>query len=296
MAIASMTGFARTTGQIAEGSFSWELKSVNARAFDARLRLPPGFDALEAPVRAALAKRVKRGNVSVQLSFVRTVPSATLAVNEAVLDQLLALHARYAGRVSLEKPRIEALLAVRGVVEQVEAVVESSEQTARREAAILASFADAVAGLCRVRAEEGGRLGDVLSALLDDIAALHAEASSSAGAQPQALYSRLKAQLDALRDGVPALPEERLAQEVALLATKADIREELDRLAAHIGAARALLSEGGAVGRQFDFLCQEFNREANTLCSKAAEMALTQIGLKLKATIERLREQVQNIE
>lgn len=291
-----MTGFARIEGEEAGEAFIWELKSVNARAFDARFRLPPGLDAIEAVARTEIAKRVKRGNVSAQLTVSRPAGGQALAVNEAFLDQLLGLHGRYAGRVAAEPPRLDALLAVRGVVEPVEGARETPEAAERRQASYLAGLARAVAKLATARLEEGAQLGAVLASLLAEIDALHARAASSAGAQPGAVLARLKAQMASLLDATPALSEERLAQEAAVLAAKADVREELDRLSAHLAAARALLAKGGAIGRELDFLCQELNREANTLCSKASEMDLTDIGLKLKAAIERLREQVQNIE
>jgi uncharacterized protein (TIGR00255 family) len=291
-----MTGFARVAGDDAGEGFVWELKSVNARAFDARFRLPTGLDALEAPARTEIARRVKRGNVSAQLTLARAGVAPGLAVNEAFLDQLIALHGRYKGRVSLEPPRLDTLLTVRGVVEPLDGSVETPEAIERRHVAYLAGLANAVARLVEVRQEEGARLSSVMSGLLSEIEALHASAQASAGAQPAALLERLKAQLAPLLEAAPSISEERFAQEAAVLASKADIREELDRLKAHLAAARMLLAKGGAIGRELDFLCQEFNREANTLCSKAGEMALTEIGLKLKAAIERLREQVQNIE
>jgi uncharacterized protein (TIGR00255 family) len=296
-----MTGFARAEGADAADlhpglHWAWEAKSVNGRNLEVRCRLPPGFEALEAAARAAVAERFKRGNVALTLTLARGGEPPRARINRDLLDQLMALAAEYAGKGKAEPPRLDGLLAVRGVVEVVEEAEPSEEQRAVRLARMNETLARALAALAAMRHEEGGRLATLVGQHLDTIEELRQRAAATAAAQPAALKARLKQQVEVLLEASPALPEERLAHEAALLVTKADVREELDRLAAHVAAARKLLAEGGAVGRKFDFLCQEFNREANTLCSKSSDVELTSVGLDLKAAIDQLREQVQNIE
>lgn len=291
-----MTGFARHSGHLGTARWIWELKSVNGRSLELRFRLPPGLDHLEAAARASLSRRLRRGNVAVQLTLERAESDQRIVVNDAVLEQLLAVQDRYAGRVDPAPLRLDTLFAVRGVVDVVETALEASDEMERRDGAILASLEEATDGLAQMRAREGARLAAVIETLLTEIAVFREAAVRTAAARPDAIKARLKAQLAELLDASRALPEDRLVQEAALLATKADIREELDRLDAHIAAARDLMAKDGAVGRQLDFLCQEFNREANTLCSKSGDVELTSIGLKLKAAVEQLREQIQNIE
>jgi len=296
-----MTGFARAEGVDAADlhpglHWAWEVKSVNGRNLEVRCRLPPGFEILESAGRAAVAERLKRGNVALTLTLARGGEPPRARINRELLDQLMALAAEYAAKGKAEPPRLDSLLAVRGVVEVVEEAEPSEEQRAVRLARMNETLARALAALAAMRHEEGGRLATLVGQHLDAIEELRQRAAATAAAQPAALKARLKQQVEVLLEASPALPEERLAHEAALLVTKADVREELDRLAAHVAAARKLLAEGGAVGRKFDFLCQEFNREANTLCSKSADVELTTIGLDLKAAIDQLREQVQNIE
>jgi uncharacterized protein (TIGR00255 family) len=295
MAIQSMTGFARAEGQEDGLGWVWELKSVNGRALDMRFRLPPGFDALELPLRASLAQRLKRGAVSASLTVTRGSKSTGIRINRDVLAAVLAIAREIAGDVETVPPSLDGLLAIKGVIETDEGSEDEGDRE-RRQAALLAGWDDALSRLASVRLAEGARLEPVLAARLAEIMGLVAEAEASAAAQPASLRARMKAQLAELLEASPALSEERLAQELALVAAKADVREELDRLVAHVAAARALLAEGDAIGRRFDFLCQEFNREANTLCSKSTDIGLTRVGLALKAAIEQLREQVQNIE
>jgi uncharacterized protein (TIGR00255 family) len=295
MAIQSMTGFARAEGQEDGLGWVWELKSVNGRALDMRFRLPPGFDSLELPLRASLAQRLKRGAVSASLTVTRGTKSTSIRVNRDALAAVLAIAREIAGDVETVPPSLDGLLAIKGVIETDEGP-ESEDERERRQAAMLAGWEVALRRLASVRLAEGARLEPVLAARLTEIMGLVAEAEANAATQPAALRARMKAQLAELLGASPALSEERLAQELALVAAKADVREELDRLEAHVAAARALLAEGDAIGRRFDFLCQEFNREANTLCSKSTDIGLTRVGLALKAAIEQLREQVQNIE
>jgi len=296
MTIASMTGFARAEGHADGLSWVWEAKSVNAKALDMRFRLPPGFDALELPLRASIAQRLKRGAVTAALQLARGGNGGGgVRLNREALAAVLAIAREVAAEIATEPPRLDGLLAIKGVIESGDES-EDAEARERRDAALLASWEEALGRLATTRGAEGERLAAVLEARLAEIAELLTAAEASAATQPEALRAQLKAQLRELLEAAPALPEDRLAQEAALLVAKADVREELDRLAAHVAAARALLGEGGAVGRRFDFLCQELNREANTLCSKSADLELTRIGLALKAAIEQLREQVQNIE
>ena len=296
MAIASMTGFARAEGGDGDLRWTWEVKSVNGRNLDIRVRVPSGFEALEPAARAAVPEKLKRGNVAVGLVLTRGQQPARARINRELLEQVIVLAEEVRQRLKAEPPRPEGLLAVRGVVEPAEEEDLPEEQREARMAKIAADFAKALAALAQMRQEEGARLATIVGQQLNDIERFCAAAAASAAAQPAALQSRLKQQVEMLLGTAPGLPEERLAQELALLITKADVREELDRLGVHIAAARKLLKDGGAVGRKFDFLCQEFNREANTLCSKSADSELTAIGLDLKAAIDQLREQVQNIE
>lgn len=296
LTVASMTGFARAEGSQDGFSWAWELKSVNSKSLDLRLRLPPGFDYLEPQLRSSVAARLKRGNISANLSIMRSnVAAGALRVNREALDQILALVDDLAGKTAAAAPRLDGLLGLRGVLEPAEEE-ETPELREQRGEALLASWETALAQLVQMRAAEGARLAAVLRDRLEEVARLASAAERSAAAQPDAVKARLRALVGVLLEASPALPEERLAQEAALLVARADVREELDRLKAHLAAADDLLREGAAIGRRFDFLCQEFNREANTLCSKSADIELTRIGLALKAAIEQLREQVQNIE
>jgi len=306
--LASMTGFARAEGTLPDGtSFLWELRSVNGRGLDLRLRLPNGLDPLEPALREMTAGRLRRGNVSATLTLRREERAAgggpRLVPDPAALEQALALALDLARRIpGAPPPRAEALLALPGVL-RAEAPAEEDEATREaKHAALLDGFARALDGLVEARRAEGAKLAAILGALIDEIAALREAAAALAASQPEVQQARLRAQLAALLDGPDGaavsrrVPEDRLAAEVALLATRSDVREELDRLGAHIEQARALLRAGEAVGRRLDFLTQEFGREANTLCAKSATTALTRTGLELKAAIERLREQVANVE
>ncbi len=287
-----MTGFARREGGVDGLSWVWEARSVNGKSLDLRLRTPTGFERLEAAARVELAKRFRRGNVTLNLSLGRVETASQLRINREVLDQLIALVRELNGPTA--PIQVDTLLGIRGVVEA------GDGNTAELNSAVEAEAAKAIVplldDLLATRLEEGERLRGVLASQVDHIAQLVGQARGSAATQPEALRARLKAQLDLLLESRPPLAEDRLAQEVALLVGRCDVREELDRLDAHIGQARGLLADGAGVGRRLDFLCQEFNREANTLCSKAADVALTRIGLDLKAVIEQFREQIQNIE
>ena len=295
MSLASMTGYARAAGSSGAVGWTWEVRSVNGRSFDLRLRLPPGYDALEALVRTEAARRFKRGNVSISLNTAKTALASAFRVNRDVLDQVLALAAELANAPGVTNARAHGLLALPGVIERAEPE-EAEAVVAARDVEIRAGLIVALDDLVTARLAEGGRLAEVLVDHIDEIEGLVATAGTLAAAQPEALRARLEAQVNSLVAAAPALSPERLAQEVALIVAKADVREELDRLTAHVAAARDLLGQGVEVGRKLDFLAQEFNREANTLCSKSADVQLTRVGLDLKATIDRLREQVQNVE
>ena len=291
-----MTGFSRQEGGDDVMTWVWEIKSVNGRSLDLRLRVPQGMEMLEAAARKQAPQHFARGNLQISLNVDRSKLPLRYRVNRELLQQLVALSKELAAEeVPVERPRLDGLLGVRGVLEPEENQ-ESEEVLKARSDAMLADLTAALEKLAAARREEGARLETVVQTLLAEIADLVTAAGKSAEAQPEALKARLATQVTELLDAAPPLPEERLAQEAALLATKADIREELDRLAAHLEQARELLAAGGAVGRRFDFLCQELNREANTLCSKSTDMELTRLGLALKTQIEKLREQVQNIE
>ena len=290
-----MTGFARTEGGNGTADWVWEVRSVNSRGLDVRCRMPPGLDRLEGPTRKAAGARFKRGSIAMSLNMLRTPGEGRLRVNRALLEELLQIQAELGDAVDRAPPRLEGLLAVRGLIEQVSGE-SSAEEDETRDRAILDTLDEALAAMAAVRAEEGGRLRKVVQKHLKEIAKLARAAGKNAALQPAALKARLEEQVRALLDAERSLPEERLVQEAAILAAKADIAEELDRLHAHIAAASELLDADEPVGRRLDFLCQELNREANTVCSKSPDLDLTRIGLDLKAAIERLREQIQNIE
>jgi len=296
--LSSMTGFAREGGTLPDGtSFLWELRSVNGRGLDVRLRLPNGFDALEGPLKEATGKVLKRGNVSATLAIKREERSAPrLTPDPSALDQALKIALDLAARIpGGPAPRAEALLTLPGVLRAESAEPDEGEEEAKR-AAIAACYARALEGLDASRRAEGAKLAEILGVLLDEVAALRDLAQTEAADQPALHLARLRESLAALLEGERRVSEERLAQEVAMLATKSDVREELDRLSAHIAEARRLLTSGEAIGRKLDFLTQEFVREANTLCSKSSSIPLTRIGLELKAAIERLKEQSANVE
>lgn len=289
-----MTGFARLDGAHDDARWTWELKTVNGRGLEARFRLPPGFDFLEPDLKKRLSAKVSRGSVNTNLTLRTGASTTQFRLNEQALDQVLPMLDALALRIDCEKPRPENVLNIRGVVDQVEADTDEDARAALA-AAIAVSFDEAVERLNEARRSEGAAMAAVLSEQFDQIEKLVAAARAEDEVTPAAIQKRLKDQIDTmLADGTIA--DDRLAQEAALLAVKADIREELDRLDAHVAAARAHFKEGGAIGRKLDFLSQEFNREANTLCSKAPSMALKRIGLNLKSVIDQMREQIQNVE
>jgi uncharacterized protein (TIGR00255 family) len=295
MTLQSMTGFARSDGALDGTAWHWELRSVNNRGLDLRLRLPPGFEALEPKVRDRIAKSIARGSVNASLSVQRRSRSGEVRLNQAALDRVLAIATRLSAETGADRPRIETLLSLKGVLDIADEADDETVQAAEHEA-VLAGLETAITGLVAARGEEGGRLREILGRQIDEIARLAETIEASPSRSIEAIRARLADQVARLVETGQGLDPARLHQEAVLLATRADVEEELKRLRAHVEAARALLGEGGAIGRKLDFLAQEFNREANTLTSKAADQEIARMGLALKVVIDQMREQVQNIE
>jgi uncharacterized protein (TIGR00255 family) len=295
MTLSSMTGFARGHGICGFHAWTWEMRSVNGKGLDLRLRLPPGWDAVEPAVRAKAAEALSRGNVQATLTIERRGKTPVVRVDEAVLAAVLDTVKSLSGRVDAERPRLDGLLGIKGVIEVVDA--EDSEDERRIvETAVTAGFGEVLASLLEMRRREGAALARILSQRLEEIAALTEKAETTAAARSDAVKRRIAEQVATLLAAPERFDPDRLHQEAVLIAARADVREEIDRLAAHVEQARTLLKNGGAVGRRLDFLSQEFNRESNTLCAKANDLELTNIGLELKAVVEQFREQVQNLE
>jgi uncharacterized protein (TIGR00255 family) len=295
MALSSMTGFARGHGVHGSYAWAWEVKSVNGKGLDLRLRLPPGWDAIEAPVRALAASKLARGSVQAGLTAERTGIAPAVRVNTAVLEAVLTTMRELAPRIEASPPSLDGLLALKGVIEVGE-TDESEEERRGAEAAVTEGFAAVIGALAEMRRREGAALGEVLKARLGEIAALTQRAEHAPGRRPEAIRARLAEQIATLLAQSDRFDPDRLHQEAILISTKADVREELDRLSAHVAQARLLIGEGGPIGRRLDFLAQELNREANTLCAKSNDVELTTIGMELKAAVEQFREQVQNVE
>jgi uncharacterized protein (TIGR00255 family) len=295
MPLASMTGFARAQGTSGPYSWAWELKSVNSKGLDLRLRMPPGWDVVEAPVRAAAAKVLARGNVSATLEVKRNGAAASVKINEDVLNAVVAAIGAVGKKVKAEPPSLDGILNIKGVVEIADAEENADEKAAAEKAAI-AGFEQALKELVVMRRKEGDALEVIMRQRVDQIAALVQAAEIAPGRKPEAIRARLAESVKALLETGEKFDTDRLHAEAVLLAAKADVREELDRLNAHVAAARDMLKGGGAIGRKLDFLAQEFNREANTLCAKANDVKLSQIGLELKTLVDQFREQVQNLE
>jgi uncharacterized protein (TIGR00255 family) len=289
-----MTGYARAAGAVPGASFTCEVKSVNGRGLDIRLRLTPGLDALESDIRQLIGKMISRGSLTFSLTVERDGAGGDLLINRQALATVLAAIDELSGRVPAAPPSLDGILGLKGVLEQRDRPmsVEAEEALA---AAILDGASQALVDLVLARRQEGNQIAAILLDRLDEIEALVQRAESHPARSREVILARLRQQVAEIAADI-AMSEDRLTQEALLLATKADIREELDRLTAHIASARQLIRGGGAVGRRLDFLAQEFNREANTLCSKSNAVELTAIGLDLKAAIDQLREQVQNIE
>jgi uncharacterized protein (TIGR00255 family) len=295
MALSSMTGFARSQGGAGGYGWAWEIRSVNAKGLDLRLRLPPGWDAIEQPVRARIGEVLARGTLHATLNVEREGAAPVVKVNEDVLQAVIATLNSLSGRIEAEPPRLDGILAIKGVIEVTDAAESEAERTAAQ-AAVIKSFEATLGELTKMRRHEGEVLGRVLGARLDEISALVARAEAAPGRKPEAIRARLTEQIAELLEASERFDPDRLHQEAILIASKADVREELDRLTAHVAQATKTIRDGGAVGRRLDFLAQELNRETNTLCAKANDMELTNIGLELKSLVEQFREQVQNLE
>jgi uncharacterized protein (TIGR00255 family) len=295
MSLASMTGFARAQGASGPYAWAWELKSVNAKGRDLRLRMPPGWDAVEAPARAALSKALVRGTVAATLTIDRANTTPAVRVNEEVLAALVDTAKKAASRFGVAPPSLDSLLGMKGVFEVTDAEENAGERQAA-EQAIVQGFEEALKELAATRAREGDALKRILSDRISEIEKLSAAADANPARKPEAIRAKLSEQVKALLATGEKFDADRLHQEAMLLAAKADIREELDRLTTHVAAVRKLLKDGGPVGRKLDFLAQELNRESNTLCAKANDVSLTATGLELKAAVDQFREQVQNLE
>lgn len=295
MALSSMTGFARSHGASGPYTFEWELKSVNAKGFDLRLRLPPGWDDIEASAKKRAGELLARGTVYANLNVKRTNAVAQLRINEDVLAAVVKVAGSIAGKIDAVAPSVDGLLAIKGVIELVEPESNEEEDKAAKAAAMTA-FEQALQHLVEMRRREGATLGQVLGARMDEIEKLAKRAEAAPGRKPEAIRARLAEQIAALLETSDRFDQDRLTQEALLIAAKADIREELDRIASHIAQTRDMLGKGGPVGRRLDFLAQEFNREVNTCCSKSNDIELTNTGLAMKNVVEQFREQVQNLE
>jgi uncharacterized protein (TIGR00255 family) len=295
MALSSMTGFARSHGASGPYAFEWELKSVNAKGFDLRMRLPPGWDELEAFAKKRAGEVLSRGTVYANLNVKRTNAASTVRVNEDVLASVLKVAGQLAGKIDAVAPSVDGLLSIKGVIEIVEPESDEAEDQAAR-AAAAATFDQALADLVAMRAREGASLGQILIQRMDEIEMLAKKAEAAPGRRPEAIRARLAEQIATLLESSDRFDADRLTQEALLIAAKADIREELDRIASHISQVREMIGKGGPVGRRLDFLAQEFNREVNTCCSKSNDIELTNTGLEMKNVVEQFREQVQNLE
>ncbi|MBV9531989.1 MAG: YicC family protein [Bradyrhizobium sp.] len=295
MALSSMTGFARSNGASGPYSFEWELKSVNAKGLDLRLRLPPGWDELEAFAKKRASEVLARGTVYANFNVKRSDALSTIRLNEEVLAAVLKVAGSLAGKIDAVAPSIDGLLAIKGVIEVVEPE-STEEQDKAANAAASVVFDEALANLLVMRRREGETLGQILSQRMDEMELLAKKAEATPGRKPEAIRARLAEQIAALIETSDRFDSDRLTQEALLIAAKADIREELDRIAAHIGQARDMIRKGGPIGRRLDFLAQEFHREVNTCCAKSNDVQLTNTGLEMKTVVEQFREQVQNLE
>ena len=295
MALSSMTGFARSHGTSGPYAFEWELKSVNAKGFDLRMRLPPGWDEIETIARKRATEILSRGTVYANLTVKRGNALSTVRVNEDVLNSILRIAADLAGKIDAVAPSVDGLMAIKGVIEVVEPEADEEEDKAAK-LAVAAAFEEALTALVSMRKREGATLGEILTQRMDEIETLAKKAEAAPGRKPEAIRARLAEQIAALLESSDRFDSDRLNQEALMMAAKADIREELDRIASHVSQAREMIGKGGAVGRRLDFLAQEFNREVNTCCSKSNDIELTNTGLEMKNVVEQFREQVQNLE
>ncbi|ABA04945.1 Conserved hypothetical protein 255 [Nitrobacter winogradskyi Nb-255] len=295
MALSSMTGFARSHGASGPYAFEWELKSVNAKGFDLRTRLPSGWDDIDVTIRKRATQVLSRGTVYANLTVKRSNAAPVVRINESVLASLLNTAQELRNKIDALAPSIDGLLSIKGVLEVVEPEPDEAEEQAVKLAAA-DSFEQALRSLADMREREGAELGRILMQRIDEIERLASRADAAPGRRPGAVMARLSEQIAALLDTSDRFDQDRLHQEALLIAAKADIREELDRIASHVSQTRELIGNGGPIGRKLDFLAQEFNREVNTCCSKSNDLELTNVGLELKNVVEQFREQVQNLE
>ena len=295
MALQSMTGFARREGTTGRWRWAWELRSVNGKGLDLRLRLPPGLERLETDVRRIASENFSRGNLQATLSLNSGESQLEAVLNQDAFAAVLAMRDKLEGLIDPAPLRLDTLLSIRGLVDFRE-TQDSEETIAARDADTLSGLTAALSDLKTMREQEGAALARVLLGHIATIEGLTSTIEADPSRSPQEIAARLSAQVALLMEGIGALDRDRLHAEAALLATKADLREEIDRLKAHVAAARDLLAKGGPVGRKLDFLAQEFNRESNTICSKSNASAVTAAGIELKVVIDQFREQVQNLE
>lgn len=295
MALKSMTGFARSDGGSGPVAWHWELRSVNGRGLDIRLRLPSGYEGLEQRARDACKNYLSRGNCTVNLTVTHLTGETRVALNEEVFRQVVEAAKRASAMMDAPPPSLDALLSVRGVMEFAEDEPDEAEFERRLES-MLVSLEAALRSIAAARAAEGARLAEVISDQIDEIEQLANRIEAAPARAPEAIAARLKEQVARLVEDASRFDEQRLHQEAVLLAAKADVQEEVERLKVHVAAARDLLAGDEPAGRRLEFLAQEFNREANTICSKSNDVEISRLGLALKAVIDQLREQVQNIE
>lgn len=295
MALSSMTGFARSHGASGPYIFEWELKSVNAKGLDLRLRLPQGWDELEAFAKKRAGEMLSRGTIYANLGVKRSDAVSTVRINEGVLAEVIRVAGSLAGKIDAVAPSVDGLLSIKGVIEVIDPESNEEEDRAAK-AAAAAAFEEALVSLVAMRRREGEALGQILSQRMDEIEVLVTKAEAAPGRKPDAIKARLAEQVATLLEGSDRFDPDRLNQEALLIAAKADIREELDRIASHLGQAREMIGKGGPIGRRLDFLAQEFNREVNTCCSKSNDIELTNTALEMKNVVEQFREQVQNLE
>jgi uncharacterized protein (TIGR00255 family) len=295
MALQSMTGFSRREGTSGRYRWAWELRSVNGKGLDLRLRLPPGLERIEVDIRRLISTQFSRGNLQANLSLSADENRFEAVVNQAALATVLAMRDQLAGIVDPAPLKLDTLMAIRGIVEFRE-TPEGDDAVASRDTDIMAGLEGAIFDLRSMREHEGQALAQVLLAQVSTIETLTTTIESDPSRSPSEIAARLAHQLSMLMEAGPGLDRDRLHAEAALIATRADLREEIDRLRAHVAASRELIAKGGPIGRKLDFLAQEFNRESNTICSKSNAAAVTNAGIELKVVIDQFREQVQNLE
>ncbi|MEB2846173.1 YicC family protein [Rhizobiales bacterium RZME27] len=295
MSLQSMTGFARSEGTSGRTRWAWELRSVNGKGLDLRLRLPTGLERLEVPVRAAVPARFSRGNIQANLSVTVAEAKVEAVLNRDALDAILRMRAELGDLVDPSPLRLDTLMSIRGLVD-IRDAEEGADASDALDREIMAGLDIALNALTAMRVSEGASIGAVLQDHVNTISTLTTTVEADPSRSPDEIARKLAQQVATLMEGASSLDRDRLYAEAAILATKADLREEIDRLHAHVVAATELLNKGGPVGRRLDFLAQEFNRESNTICSKSNSAAVTAAGIELKVVIDQFREQVQNLE